>query len=229
MILFLPVLVCTCITRCRSHVYVVIYATLDGKTGHAGIAIDNYDIITSDCADDTVTNGTLTYFDLWPSDDDFGLFSFSKNQKAVYYKLPNAIWSEPITIGLLYDKGLPHREDYPADAILKIKTRPARDFALRRHLDNVMREKTMFNPRFYNCTDFVNDGVSFILERALKVSEFIPFSFTATPNKMCRQLMALDEVVVIKSPQERVKGSFFRERVLEGNKRRSFFQMLASQ
>jgi len=218
MILYILILVCACIARCSGHVYVVIYATLNGKTGHAGIAIDNYDIITSGAVEDTVANGTLTYFDLWPSKDDFGLFSFSTDQDAVYYKLPNAIWSDPITLVLLYDLGIPHREDYPADAILKFKTRPYQDFLLRRHLEQVMEEKKVFNPRFYNCTDFVNEALALIRGAKLKVREFIPFSFTSTPNKLCRKLMNLPETIVIKSPGDRINGSFFRERVLEKKK-----------
>ena len=228
-ILYMLILVCACITRCSSHVYVIVYATLNGKTGHAGIAVDNYDIITSNHQEDTVANGTLTYFDLWPSKDDFGLFSFSKDQEAVYYKLPNAIWSLPITINMLYDEGIPHREGYPADAILKLPSRPYQDFALGRHLEELMTNKRVFNPRFYNCTDFVNEGLQIIRGKKLRVKEFIPFSFTATPNKLCRELLKLAETIVIKSPHNTIDGSFFRERVLERKKRRGGFQFSGTQ
>lgn len=227
--LCIVLLVCASATPCRSHVYVVIYATLDGKTGHAGIAIDNYDIITSGAEEDTVSNGTLTYFDLWPSKDDFGLFSFSKDQEAVYYKLPNAIWSDPITLTVLYDQGIPHREDYPADAILKLKTRPHQDYSLGHYLEQVMAEKKVFNPRFYNCTDFVNKALGLIRGEELKVREFIPFSYTSTPNKLCQALMDLPEIIVIKSPGDRINGSFFQERVLEKRKRRNDSMFTASQ
>jgi hypothetical protein len=228
-VLYFLILICACATRCSSHVYVIVYATLNGKTGHAGIAVDNYDIITSGTEEDTVSNGTLTYFDLWPSKDDFGLFSFSKNQEAIYYKLPNGIWSAPITISLLYDQGIPHRESYPADAILKLATRPFQDFALNAHLDGIMEARKIFNPRFYNCTDFVNEAIRFIRGKKLRVKEFIPFSFTATPNKLCRKLIRLSETVVIKSPDSRIDGSFFRERVLERKKRRGAFELAASE
>lgn len=217
-LVFVLILLCACVSRCSSHVYVIIYATINGKTGHAGIAIDNYDIIVTDLQEDTVANGTLTYFDLWPSKDDFGLFSFSKDQEAVYYKLPNSIWSSPITINSLYDYGIPHREGYPADAILKLKSAPHQDLALAVYLDSIMENKKVFNPRFYNCTDFVNDALFVITGEKIKAREFIPFSYTSTPNKLCKQLLKISETIVIKSPHASINGSFFRERVLERKK-----------
>src|ERR1044071_162622 len=53
------------VTAC-CNVYIVIYATADGRTGHAGIAIDNYQVHILGDKEDTVADGTLTYFDLWP-------------------------------------------------------------------------------------------------------------------------------------------------------------------
>lgn len=220
-IILLTCLVVISLGRCEGNVYAIIYATLDGKTGHAGIAVDNYHIISSDDAvGDTVANGTLSYFDLWPSKDDFGLFSYSKDQEAMYYELPNGIWSTPLTLTYLHDFGIPHREHYPPDAILMMRTTPSQDQSLVEYLRRVIAERTTFNPRFYNCTDFVREALAAILGQKVTCREFIPFSFTSTPNKLCRRLMRMADVVVVKAPGHRIKGSFFRERILERGKRR---------
>ncbi|HYF70461.1 MAG TPA: hypothetical protein VD884_20130 [Ohtaekwangia sp.] len=197
------------------HVYIIIYATLNGKTGHAGLAIDNYNIIEKNETQDTVKLNTLTYYDLWPGKDGFGLFEFNKDHHPVFYTLPNAIWSSPITVNSLYDQGIPHREYYPSDAILMLRTTPTADYDLREYIEHIIETKTIFNPRFYNCSDFVLDGINYVTGLQLKAKEFIPFSFTTTPNKLCRRLVAFKNIDIIKSPPQKITRSFFRERVLK--------------
>ena len=56
----------------HANVYVVFYTTVKGKTGHAGIAIDSYDIFVHDLiqnnmeysVNDTQATGRLIYYDL---------------------------------------------------------------------------------------------------------------------------------------------------------------------
>ncbi len=206
------------------NAYVIIYATHNGKTGHAGIAIDNYNIIVTDDGTDTVSTGTVSYYDLWPSDDDFGLFSYSKPQEALFYSLPNAIWSQSLSVESLSRLGIPHREGYPPDAVLKISTSSKDDFRLTRFIREVIDSKNEFNPRFYNCTDFVSDAVAFLTGKKFRAKEFIPFSFTSTPNKLYKRLIHLECVEVLKSPQHSIRRSFVRERVLKRKKPSNPFQ-----
>ncbi len=197
------------------NIYVVIYATVDGRTGHAGIAIDNYRIQEAGGKWDTVPDGALTYYDLWPKEDDFAFFHLSKNRPALFYKLPNAIWSAPITVNSLYSDGIPHREHYPCDALLMLPTKPLADHSLKQFLDSVIASGRAFNPRFYNCSDFVLQGIEKITGKGLRAKEFLPFGFSTTPNKLCRKLMAQVDVRIIKSPGSKINGSFFRERILK--------------
>lgn len=206
------------------NVYVVIYATRDGKTGHAGLAIDNYNIIVNDKGTDTVATGTVKYYDLWPSNDDFGLFSYSKPQKALYYTLPNAIWSQPLSVDFLTRSGIPHREGYPPDAILQIRTTATADFGLTSFIHEVIESKQIFNPRFYNCTDFVSEAVAFVTGKKFRAKEFIPFSFTSTPNKLYKKLIQLEDVESLKTPQHSIRRSFVRERVLKRKRTSNPFQ-----
>jgi hypothetical protein len=79
-----------------ADVYVVIYATTETKTGHAGVAIDRYQIqrrdvtvsgVTAERAD-TVRTGSLTYYDLWPKDDVIPKTLTFQKVEPQYYKLP---------------------------------------------------------------------------------------------------------------------------------------------
>lgn len=110
-----------CIQTILSNVYVVIYATIDGKTGHAGLAIDKYNILVYDINNDksgyykydTVKIGSLCYFDLWPEIDHFGVFTTGKNIKPIYYKLPQSTFNEDLTVNTFYYKGIPKSKANP--------------------------------------------------------------------------------------------------------------------
>ena len=217
------VLLQVCMSESRANVYVIIYATKEGKTGHAGIAIDNYQIQVSNNKTDTVRTGTLTYFDLWPDKDRFGLFNYGVSREAKFYKLPNSIWSSPLTVASLYDKGIPHKEFYPCDAILMIPTDAKADHSMVSYLDKFIEVNKSFNARFFNCSDFVLAPIAEVLGIKMKAKEFIPLSFTTTPNKLCRKLMDYDKVQVIKSPGNIVRRSFMREKVMKRSKSKQLF------
>lgn len=198
------------------NAYVIIYASLNGKTGHAGIAIDNYSIENENNVIDTIANGTLTYYDFWPADG-FGLSGFSKNCPAKFYKLPDRIWSSAITVNSLYDKGIPHREHYPCDAILMFNSTPSLDFHAHEYINSIIKSNRRFNPRYYNCGDFVVDILRLFTGK-IYAKEFVPFSFTTTPNKLCRKIMKQEGVTIIKSPGVKVKRNFFIERILKSHR-----------
>lgn len=199
----------------HADIYVVFYITQNGKTGHTGIAIDNYNIIVRDNESDTIKTNTLTYFDVWPERDEFTLFDFARDQKPLYYQLPNAIWSSPITIASLYDLGIPHREHYPCDAILKLRSKPKQDFLLLTFLKSELSSTRRFNPRFYNCSDFVLKALNFHTNEKIRAKEFIPFSLATTPNKLYRVLTRRSDIKAIKKAPNTVNRGFVRERILK--------------
>jgi hypothetical protein len=213
--IFVVALLMSLSVAASANIYIVIYTTLNGKTGHAGIAVDNYHVIQSDNGLDTIRTHTLTYFDVWPEKDEFELFDFARDHKPVFYVLPNAIWSETITVQSLYDKGIPHREHYPCDAILKVATTASQDYKLIEYLNHEVNRTHRFNPRFYNCSDFVLNAVNTVLGKNLRAKEFIPFSLATTPNKLYRVLSRQKEFHVVKKAPSNVSRSFLRERILK--------------
>lgn len=206
-----------------SNVYLVIYATMDGKTGHAGLAIDNYNILIYDIQGseniyykyDTVKNGTLCYFDLWPKIDHFKLFQIGKNTEPIYHKLPQATFNENITVASIVNLGIPKVKPIPCDGLICFKTSASQDLKLNKFLDSMIVHSNPFNARKFNCSDFVILGLENILNQKIRAKEFIPFRYSTTPNKLFKKVRNIAGAKIIIDPGEKIKGSFFRERIIK--------------
>ncbi len=204
-------------------VYFITYATRDGKTGHSGLAIDNYIIQVHDkmvngsivSIYDTVKSGTLTYFDFWPEKDHFSIGNVGKDTRAKYNKLPAASYEKEITLYHLITYGVPHVESTPCDGVIRLETHPAEDYDLADYMDGIIALDRPFNVRSFNCSDFVLAGARHITGSRIRAKEFIPFSFSTTPNRLFKKLRALPGTEVVLDPGKKVNGIFFKERILE--------------
>jgi len=208
--------------RAQADVYVVIYATTQSKTGHAGIAIDRYQIQLTEAMaggvrterPDTVRTGRLTYYDLWPKDDVIPRALTFRPVEPQYYKLPGGSSEREITVESLETRGVPHKEGYPCDGLIRIPTRPAADFALGRFLDRQLDLRKPFDAWRFNCVDFVLLALKPVLAEKLDAREPILVRRAATPNRLYRALRALTGIEVVKNADEVTKGLFWEERVL---------------
>jgi hypothetical protein len=200
------------------HVYVVIYATHGGKTGHAGIAVDQYEVRVRDVRGgvryDTVRTGRLVYFDVWPERDRFNKERLNEPVPATYFRLPASSAEPPITVGSLLRRGIPHEEGYACDGLLRLVTTPQQDAALVRYLQSVRDRNALFHAWEFNCADFVEGAVEFLIGRDLDADETIFLKKATTPNRLYRAVAALPGVVVIKDAAALVQGSFFAERLI---------------
>ncbi len=203
-----------------TDVFIVYYATSKGKTGHMGIAVDNYRIVfkqghgtAENGAPDTVKTGELTYYDLWPDDDDFRVSHIKQDMKAVYYKLPVSSTGS-ITINSLYDEGIPHKEHYPSDGLLRVRTSWDEDRKMIRLLDSLVESAHPFNATGFNCSDFVRLPMERLLGSSLHGKEFVLTGWSTTPNKLYRELRKQPRVEVVKNADQKAKRSFLGQRVL---------------
>ena len=206
----------------RPHdIYLVIYITRTGHTGHVGIAVDNYRIVARDTVlagkqtvvYDSVKNNTLTYFDLW-GPADIALNEHDKDLPSRYFTLPRSSAEETITPDRFLTQGLPHSYDYPCDALVRIKTSASTDYELKRIAEAIQFEKQYFNSRAYNCTDYVLLCLNRVFRVDLSAKEYIPFTWSTTPNKFYRVLVSSLDVEIIREPGSEVNESFFKERVI---------------
>lgn len=205
----------------RADVYVVIYATTQEKTGHAGVAIDRYRIQVTEkliagavARTDTVRTGQLQYYDLWPKDDVIDRdFSFKKVEPR-YYKLPGGSSERPITVESLRTQGIPHKEGYACDGLIRIPSRPGQDLALCRFLDRQIDLKRPFDAWRFNCVDFVLLALEPVFGKRLNAEETVLFRRAATPNRLYRVLRAIRGIDIMKNADNTTGGSFWKERVL---------------
>ncbi len=198
-----------------TDVYLVLYATHDGRTGHVGLAIDQYRIRVIDCADcssgfryDSVATGELTYFDLWPATDELSFQFLFRTVQAHYYRLPTGSAELPITVSSLLRLGLPHAMEDSCDGLLRLPTTPTRDFELVEFLQAKIDENEPFSTYDHNCADFAAAGLSVALERPIEARERVLTRLATTPNCLWRTVAALAGTRVLRDPGSQVLGSF---------------------
>jgi len=198
-------------------IYIIFYASMDGETGHVGIAVDNYTIYINEGIDsnlDTVKNYTLEYFDLW-GPNEIRWHECNKDLKANYYRLPQSSSEEKLSVRYFMEKGLPHKYNYPCDGIVKFSTTPKQDYELRNIVETIEKIHPFFNTRKYNCTDFVIKCLEGLLNISFVSKEFIPFEWSSTPNAFFTELVNKHDVEIIKRPKSKTNKSFFIERIIK--------------
>ena len=208
----------------QANVFVIFYATYKGKTGHAGIAIDRYDIFVHDLMEnniaysvnDTQSTGNLIYFDLWPKSDAFIRSHLKRDLEPSYYQLPRSSSEQRITVQSLLSKGIPHKEFLPVDGLIEIETKPYQDYNLISYLSKLSEADKCFNAQLFNCTDFVCNGLSILLGKKFTARETVLFSRFSTPNKLFRKLENSRQFTthVIKHPGEQMEGSFLTQKII---------------
>lgn len=205
----------------QATIYIVYYATVQGRTGHMGIAVDNYKFIYREVNSggritelvDTLPTGELTYYDLWPADEQISLSRTSQDLSPLYFILPLSSTDE-ITVNSLMDVGIPHREFYPCDGLLSIPGGWHQDQSMRHILDSLIGLNRPFNATRFNCADFVKQALEKLLQLELPCNEFVLTGWSTTPNKLYARLKQLTGVQVIRDAGKKAEGSFIRERIL---------------
>jgi hypothetical protein len=170
---------------------------------------------------DTVSKGTLTFFDLWP-EADIPYGKFNRNTTPRYNRFPRSSAEREITVESLLDRGLPRGCRYPCDALLRIPSTAREDLALVQYIDSLTTQRPFYNARRYNCVDFVRLCLEHACGMRVHAKEFVPMSWISTPNRFFRALVGnkTRAVEVLRDPGPGVRRSFFAERVLKRKKER---------
>ena len=201
-------------------IYIIIYTSNDGRTGHVGMAVDNYDLFVSDESAfgsgryDSVRNYTMTYYDLW-GPKNLKWHQHNDDFKARYHTLTQSNSSERVDGNFLIEHGMPHKYNYPADAVIKIGSTPDEDFRFKEIINEVILNNPNYNTRNYNCTDFVIKSLEKLFEIDFINKEFIPFSWSSTPNSFYKELVQKLDVEILIDPGNKVEYSFFKERIIK--------------
>ena len=187
-------------------VILVIWASHNGKIGHAGIAISNYRKET-DANGQTrmVPDGTYTYRDLWPGEG-VGKNNFSENVPAQYgYK-------DKVTLDQLFKEDVSDGEDNrPCDGLIMFTTDYELDTKIQQGLNDFEESNPLYNGIKVNCSDYVEAALETMVGRQLPVDEKLSSKISATtPNQVYKTASTLEKRNILKDPGKKVKNGFIR-------------------
>ncbi len=195
-------------------VYLIIWATSDGKIGHAGVAIDNYKTVEK--KDDKgnavldkdgkpvteqIKDGTLTYHDLWPSEA-VGMTNATSDVDAAYQE------KQIKSVADLLKTDVSGSEGYAADGVIKINTNYETDQKVISDLKNFKDKNDSYNGVKCNCSDYAKQGIESATGKKVDASESILLYTATTPNKLYRETMKQNGATVLKNPGKKVNKTF---------------------
>lgn len=180
-------------------VILLIWASHDGKIGHAGIAVSNY---IKGSKNEMVADGTYTYRDLWPGGDGVGIRNFNKNVPGVYNK-------KVYTLDQLINTDVTGSEGYAPDGVIQLKTDYITDESSNSSLDVHKEKNTSYNGVINNCTDYVVAGAMPATDKKVNANEKLTNKTSAaTPNQLYKSASKLPNASVLKDPGKKVNQGF---------------------
>jgi RHS repeat-associated protein len=212
-----------------NDIYILIWYSKDGETGHAGIAVDNYKTEKykekekyKDANGKTrtrevekerqVKDGTMTYYDLWPEKPvgDLSLQSDVKddyNKKIIksFDELKNTDVSVSGERGKVSENG----EGRAADGIVQIGTSFDQDNAAKTKLGALQTAGKDYNACNNNCSSFVQDGLkavfpSFDASQVVKPSGLLRMRYNdanvVAPNNLYNGALKIKGATNVKGP-----------------------------
>ena len=186
-------------------VVLVIWASHNGKIGHAGIAISNYREET-DANGQTrmVPDGTYTYRDLWPGEA-VGKDNFMENVPAIYED------NDKVTLDQLLTEDVSGEEERPCDGLILFTTDFDLDAKVQQSLDDFEESNPSYNGLKVNCSDYVEAALETMVGMQLPVDEKLSSKISATtPNQVYKAAVNLNNGKVLKDPGNKVNAGFIR-------------------
>ena len=184
-------------------IILVIWASHNGKVGHAGIAISNYRKET-DANGQTkmVPDGTYTYRDLWPSSN-VGKTNFNDNVPAAYGNCDN------VTLDQLLTEDVSGGEGQSCDGLIQFTTNYDLDAKIQQSLNNFEESNPSYNGLTVNCSDYVETALEAMVGRELPVDENLSSTTSATtPNQVYKTAATLKNGKILKDPKAKVNDGF---------------------
>lgn len=192
-----------------------IWASYDGRVGHAGIAVDNYRTekikdrdsnIVVDKNEDPVTRqvkeGTVTYSDLWPGNK-VGKMNVDQKVNAVYNKKVK-------TLNKLRSTDTGNEERSP-DGIVRLKTDASTDELVNLSLSSHEIANPEYNGLNNNCSDYAKAGIEYAAPGRIHLGnteeQFESIKIT-TPNQLYNASVNLPNASVIRNPGNKTNTNF---------------------
>ena len=198
-----------------TDVYLFIWASYDGRVGHAGIAVDNYRTekvkdrngnIVVDKNGDPVTrqvkDDTVTYSDLWPANK-VGKMDVDQNVGALFNKKVTTLNKLRST-----DTG---NEGRSPDGIVKLKTDASTDELVNLSLSSHEIANSEYNGLNNNCSDYAKAGIEYAVPGRIHLGnteeQFESIKIT-TPNQLYNASVNLPNASIIRNPGNKTNTNF---------------------
>ncbi len=182
-----------------NDVYLIIWATHNGRIGHAGIAVTQY---APDSNGNMVQTGNLRYRDLWPAQP------VGKNN--VGQDVPASYGDRPVTEKEILTTDVSGSEGYAPEGVIRLTT----DFLTDANAEAALTSFTESNPNYNglrcNCSTFAEIGIAAAVEKALGAEETIGGQKVTTPNQLFKAVRGLPNASVIKDPGDKANQGFLR-------------------
>ncbi|MBR6179727.1 MAG: RHS repeat-associated core domain-containing protein [Prevotella sp.] len=187
-------------------VYLIIWATNNGRFGHAGVAISNYKQerikVNGQWTTRMVPDGTYTYRDLWPGGEGVGKNNYDQNISASYHNFK-------VSYNDILNKDVSRSEGGPADGVVKIPTNFDIDRNVQEALNTYESNHPYYNTLTNNCSDYAEEALETVVGKQLPVDEKITSNITATtPNQLYNASKTITGSKVIVDPKEKVNNGF---------------------
>uniref|UniRef100_UPI002616A91C RHS repeat domain-containing protein n=1 Tax=Flavobacterium sp. TaxID=239 RepID=UPI002616A91C len=206
-----------------NDIYLLIWFSKNGETGHAGIAIDNYKTVVKKDKDgntiydkdgkaltEQVKDGTYTYYDLWPNEA-VGDTELQDNVEADYTKgikinsLKDLMSKDPTQ----YRSGNVSAEGRSADGIVKIPTTYSQDVTAKQVASRDIKNDKSYNGCYNNCSTYaqriINSAYpSLNASQTIKPSGILRTIYddakTVAPNNLYNAALKIKGAANVKGP-----------------------------
>ena len=193
-----------------NDIILIVWASHDGRIGHAGIAISNYKEVKSKVKVNgrwttqvkMVQDGTYTYRDLWPGGEGAGKQNFDRDLPAVYN-------NKKVTLSNILNSDVTGLEESAPDGVVKIPSNHNVDKRIQRKLDAYELENPSYNALTNNCSDYAEAALEEAVHKELPVDEKLSSKVKATtPNQVFKASRRIRGNQVLKNPGSKINNSF---------------------
>ena len=193
-----------------NDILLIVWASHDGRTRHAGIAISNYKEVKSKVKVNgrwttqvrMVQDGTYTYRVLWPGGEGAGKQNFDRDLPAVYN-------NKKVTLSNILNSDITGLEESTPDGVVIISSNHNVDQRIQRKLDAYELENPSYNALTNNCSDYTEAALEEAVHKELPVDEKLSSKVKATtPNLIFKASRRIRGSQMLKNPGSKINNSF---------------------
>lgn len=191
-------------------VYLVVYTTAKGESGHTALAVENYRTVENKVIENGIEvtkttyekTGTFTYYEFGPDVKKMGPLRAAMNVDGLYTKTENVTLEQIKNTNVSVYESDAKKPTGP-NGVVKLTTTPETDMGIKATLEKKIAAQEDYNGVKNNCTDFVDCGVDIAVGTDVSAKENVkvPVLGTksiSTPNTLYKSATKASNATVVK-------------------------------